>query len=92
MSRYCIFVFQHVIKLTFNSFSTENGADFVRIYDGPNNGYKLIATLSGLNATTDIYWSKQQYMYIQFVSDSTIAYQGFNATFESIGKLSIRTF
>jgi alpha-glucuronidase len=77
------------VKLTFDSFATEDGRDIVRIYDGNSTDYKLIAELTGPSISADTYWSKQQYMYINFVSDTSIAYQGFNATFQSMGKLPI---
>lgn len=36
-----------VVTVTFTAFNTEAGADILRIYDGPNVGSPLLATLSG---------------------------------------------
>jgi hypothetical protein len=40
-------VFQYVVKLTFDSFLTEDGFDIVRIYDGTSTEHELIAELAG---------------------------------------------
>ncbi|WP_396139298.1 fibronectin type III domain-containing protein [Flavobacterium sp.] len=41
-----------VVTITFTSFNTQAGLDILRIYDGPNNTFPLLATLSGTTLPT----------------------------------------
>ena len=59
--------------------------DYVYIYDGFSTTAPLLVTLSGsMEAPLLSYVSSQQYVFIRFVSNNSVAYKGFNMTFESI--------
>ncbi len=46
---YCPINVGDAVTLTFTTFNTENGFDFVSLYDGPSTGSPLIGTWSGTN-------------------------------------------
>ena len=67
------------VTISFSSFSTESGYDFVYLYDGSSTGATLLAQLSGPSLSTYTYTSSQQYMYVKFTSDSSNVATGFTA-------------
>jgi len=71
------------VTLAFNSFNTEDGYDFVYIYNGySNNSNSLIGELTGFYYyyTTQ---TTQPWMFIEFTSDPIIPGPGFYATYWS---------
>jgi CUB domain len=78
------------VALTFVQFATELNYDFVKLYDGRDCTASLIAALSGSQIPTQFY-STQQYMFIEFISDSSVVLSGFNATYQSIMSTSTPT-
>lgn len=72
-----------VVELTFVRFSTEGCCDYVTLYDGYNNTASQIRQLSGSVDLSPIY-STQEYLFIRFHSDSSVASSGFNATYQSV--------
>jgi hypothetical protein len=44
----------------------------------------MIAQLTSTNTNMGPFWSTQQYMYVQFLSDMQYSGRGFNATFVSV--------
>ena len=67
------------VTISFSSFSTESGYDFVYLYDGSSTGATLLAQLSGSSLSTYTYTSSQQYMYVKFTSDTSTTSTGFTA-------------
>jgi hypothetical protein len=75
---------QQVVAIRFYVFETESGRDVLSLYDGRSEAYSgLIATLSGMPNTPFNYYSTGEYMYIRFVTDSTVTKTGFSANFFS---------
>lgn len=58
------------IKLNFQSFSLENGPDYLRIYDGPNTNSPLLGNFSGTNSP-GIITSSGSTLTFWFVSDNS---------------------
>ena len=79
-----------VVALTFVQFATEPNYDFVKLYDGHDCTAGLIAALSGFPNSTEFY-STQQYMFIEFISDFSVVLSGFNATYQSVMPTSTPT-
>ncbi|MCX8080216.1 MAG: gliding motility-associated C-terminal domain-containing protein [Bacteroidia bacterium] len=58
---------------TANTFWTENGFDYLRIYDGPNIASPLLASLTGSYSTYPLFFtSTGGYLTLRFTSDATI--------------------
>ncbi|MBX3102302.1 MAG: S8 family serine peptidase [Bacteroidetes bacterium] len=72
-----------VVQLNFTSFRTENGYDFVRIYDGSTTSAPLLATYSGTTLPASV-TSTGNAMLVTFSSDASLAEDGFTATWTSI--------
>lgn len=83
---YCFHVEQSVL-LQFAGFLTEACCDYIHIYDGYNTLSKQLASLSGTVSPSTEYWSTQIYMYLRFITDGSVAYNGFTATFSSTGEI-----
>jgi hypothetical protein len=64
---------------TTNSFQTEAGSDFLRIYDGPDTTSFLLANLSGAIADPFYYTSNSGYLTIKFTSDASFTDYGWYA-------------
>lgn len=70
-----------VIKLSFQEFDLQALADYVRVYDGPDDSSPVIATYSGSNIPSEITSSSNQ-LYVSFYSDANgTGDQGFLATY-----------
>ena len=68
-----------IIALTFTSFATEAGYDFVRVYDGATTSSTLLGTYSGLSASGfNIQWRS---MLITFTTDGSLTAAGWSATY-----------
>lgn len=72
-----------VVRLGFYEFSTESNYDFVRIYDGPDASYTLLAELSGNDVVGDIYYTTGEYAYVEWSSDGSQTAPGFYAWWDS---------
>ena len=75
------------IKLSFSSFSTENGYDYVRIYDGINTSGTLLYYGTG-NSIPPITKALSGNMYIYFHSDGSSTDQGFAAAWTAYAQPS----
>ncbi len=73
----------NVIKLTFNSFNTEAGYDYLYIYDGPNVSSTLLYSLNGTTFPTAIV-SSGSTLTLKFVSDTDVNSSGWDATISCV--------
>ena len=72
------------IELTFQSFDTEQGYDYLSIYDGNSTSSpKLAHQLQGHLSTPLVYQSTGSSMWFHFLSDVIIPDKGFYATFRA---------
>ncbi|XP_027132680.1 cubilin, partial [Larimichthys crocea] len=75
------------VNLTFNSFELESSStcryDFVKVFDGDNIHFPLVGTFCG-NSIPSYFVSSGNLLTIQFVTDSSVERQGFNATYRSV--------
>lgn len=69
------------ITVTFNSFNTEGGFDYLRIYDGTSASALQIGQLSGNPTTPVSFTSSTGSLTFVFTSDGSITYAGWSATF-----------
>lgn len=70
--------------LEFQAFDTEDGFDFVRLYDGPTGRAPQLVQLSGTMQTlpqTSLAATGSS-MYVEFTSDDSVGGQGFDASWE----------
>ncbi|KAF1764480.1 hypothetical protein GCK72_004428 [Caenorhabditis remanei] len=72
------------IRLSFNSFVTENNYDKVRIYDGDSADSQFMAQLTGAQNSPLYYESTGNMMYVTFTTDGSVVMQGFTANFLSL--------
>merc|ERR1711974_170635 len=75
------------IELTFTDFQTEFNYDVVKIYDGSNSNAHLLATYSGY-IIPDAVRSTINHLFVTFVSDEAIQYDGFTAQYHSVEQSS----
>jgi len=72
------------IDLSFNSFSTEAGFDFLRVYDGTDNSGTLLGTFSGLNVPLPPnLQATSGAMFLEFISDISITAAGWEVSYTS---------
>ncbi|KAJ3181467.1 hypothetical protein HDU87_001076 [Geranomyces variabilis] len=79
-----------IVVVTFNTFHTECGWDWVKIYDGPDAAIQIAALCGPRNVT--IVASTQEVMTITFESDSAVETTGFTAQFETRAALETTGF
>ncbi|RMF53463.1 MAG: T9SS C-terminal target domain-containing protein, partial [Bacteroidetes bacterium] len=72
------------IRLSFTSFNTESGYDFVRVYDGATTSAPLLGSYSGSNLPPQI-TSSGGSLLVVFTSDSSITRAGWEASYTSNG-------
>ena len=72
-----------MIALTFTSFATEAGYDFVRVYDGATTSSTLLGTYSG-SSLPPVLTSSGGSMLITFTTDGSIAAAGWSATYARV--------
>ncbi|XP_019897556.2 cubilin [Esox lucius] len=78
-----------VVNLTFSSFELEGSStttcryDYVNIFDGDNMNFPLVGTYCGRDVIPGPFVSASNFLTVQFVSDSSISYRGFNATYRA---------
>lgn len=70
------------ITLTFTSFNTEFGYDFVNVYNGPTTSSPLLGKFSG-NSLPPIIKSSEGSMLVTFTTDSRVVASGWNATYST---------
>ncbi|XP_036916668.1 cubilin [Sturnira hondurensis] len=82
-----------VIKLTFSTFALESTSamrrctyDYVKLYDGDSENAKLAGTFCG-SIVPAPFVSSGNFLTVQFVSDTTIEKEGFNATYTFINMI-----
>ena len=71
------------ITLTFTSFATESGYDYVRIYDGPTTSAALLGAFSGSSLPPTLTSSRVMGMLIRFTTDGSVVAAGWSATYTS---------
>ncbi len=71
------------IVLTINSFQTESTYDYLKIYDGTSNLSPLLFSASG-GTTIQKVKAPSGKMFIQFISDGSITYSGFDLSWSTI--------
>lgn len=72
------------VSLSFSSFSTELGYDFLNIYNGNNTAAPLLLSTSGTSLPSNVTATSGQ-MLVVFSSDYLIKYPGFAASYTSTG-------
>lgn len=71
------------IELRFNYFDLQPLSDYVRVYDGPDANYPVLATFSGAN-TPPVVTSSTNDMYVEFHSDGNdLGNKGFLASYSA---------
>ena len=73
--------------VTFNSFKTQKGKDFVEIYDGASK--QLITKLSGVYSKALSFTSESNSIDVRFISDGSENSEGFSASFKQVSKYSV---
>ncbi len=73
------------IKLSFNSFSTESGKDYVKVYDGADATGTLLGSYSGSSTPSGLLWAKSGKMFVTFDSDNSGTSTGWSATYNAYG-------
>ena len=68
------------INLTFTSFATESGYDFVRVYAGSTTSAPLLGTFSG-SSLPPVLTSSSGSMLIRFTTDGSVVAAGWSATY-----------
>ena len=72
------------VTLSFSSFNTELGYDFLKVYNGNNTSAPLLLSTSGTNLPSNVTATSGQ-MLVVFTSDYLIKYPGFAASYTSTG-------
>ena len=67
------------VRLSFSSFSTESGYDYVRVYDGESTSARHMGAFSG-SSTPSTQTSSQRYMFIRFTTDGSSTGTGWAAS------------
>ncbi|PID91350.1 MAG: hypothetical protein CSA96_08900, partial [Bacteroidetes bacterium] len=66
--------------LSFSSFETEEDADILEVYDGPDSSAPLLATLSGDQSGNSVVLSASgNALYVRFSSNESVQFGGFTA-------------
>lgn len=68
------------IHLHFNSFMTEQGYDFVNVYDGTNTAATLLGSFSGQSLPSDLVATSGNMM-VNFISDGGMVDEGWSASY-----------
>jgi len=68
------------VTLTFNSFATESGYDFVKVYDGATTSSPLLGQYSGTSLPAAVS-STGASMLIVFTTDNSVVAEGWSATY-----------
>jgi len=76
----------NIIDLSFTSFYTEEGYDFVTVYDGNSSASTILGTFSGSSIPDNITSSGNE-LYITFISNESTTNAGWEATYSSAGTI-----
>ncbi|XP_058153894.1 cubilin [Dasypus novemcinctus] len=98
----CIWVISapanNLLRLTFHTFSLEAATrqqrcryDYVKVYDGENEQARLAGTFCGSSIPAP-FTSSGNFLTVQFVSDSTLEKEGFNASYTTVDMLCGGTY
>nr|XP_023646366.1 cubilin [Paramormyrops kingsleyae] len=77
-----------VVELTFSTFELEGPTqgtckyDYVQIFDGDSANFPLVGTFCG-NAVPAPFRSTGNFLTVHFITDNTVAFSGFNATYKT---------
>jgi len=71
------------VTLTFGSFNTEAGYDFVKVYNGPTTSAQLLLQASGGTPPAAVTTTAAGSMLVVFTSDSSVEAAGFEASYSS---------
>ena len=80
-------------RLVFNAFATEQGHDFLQIYDGPNTSYPLLGTYNGVAGPGTVQASRNNFsgaLTLRFTSDGSNTAAGFQAAISCVQPLATR--
>ncbi|XP_078685509.1 CUB and sushi domain-containing protein 1-like [Branchiostoma floridae x Branchiostoma belcheri] len=72
-----------IIRLTFDSFDTEKGYDFLTIYDGASDNAAEMERLTGDQPHISPIISTSNTLFLRFTSDKSFSYQGFQFNYIS---------
>ncbi|KAI1888819.1 hypothetical protein AGOR_G00172680 [Albula goreensis] len=81
-----------VVNLTFTSFQLEGASgvncryDYVKVYDGDNINFPLVGAFCGSNIPAP-FVSAGNFLTVHFVTDSSVALSGFNATYRAMDRI-----
>ena len=78
------------ITLSFSSFSTESGYDYVEVYQGTGTSGTLLGSFSGSSIPSSITATGSS-MYVTFTTDGSVTYQGWNASYTSVALCTATT-
>jgi len=73
----------YIIMLTFDAFYTEANHDVLTIYDGSTGSGTVLGTYSGVTTPQPL-TSNSNYLYLTFITDSSVTRLGFAAQYTSI--------
>jgi hypothetical protein len=71
------------IRITFNSFATEAGADFIRVYDGETTDAPMLGEFSGMDIPAEFYSTGNKVL-ITMTTNESVGANGFKLTYKSI--------
>ncbi|XP_019631552.1 PREDICTED: CUB and sushi domain-containing protein 1-like, partial [Branchiostoma belcheri] len=72
-----------IIRLTFDSFYTEYGYDFLTIYDGASDNATEMEELAGYHSQISPIISTSNTLFLMFTSDGSVSRQGFQFNYTS---------
>lgn len=78
----------YVILFNIDDFDTEAVFDFLNFYDGPDDSYTLLASLSGTAGQEGILLTSNNVAFLKFTSDYSVNGQGFHLTYNEYTKSS----
>ncbi|KAK6490308.1 cubilin [Huso huso] len=77
------------VNLTFSNFILEGPSgticryDYVKVFDGDNENFPLVGTFCGTTVPAS-FASSNNFLTVKFVSDSSVSFSGFNATYTAV--------
>ncbi|XP_078685521.1 CUB and sushi domain-containing protein 3-like [Branchiostoma floridae x Branchiostoma belcheri] len=72
-----------IIRLTFDSFFTDFGWDYLTIYDGPSDNAPEMEELAGYHSQIIPIISTSNTLFLRFTSSNWVSYQGFQFSYTS---------
>ena len=74
----------YYVKVVFSHFNTEEGNDYLRIYDGPSASSPLLEKLSGDLSTPRGVISTGSSLWFNFLTDGRVSRRGFEVNFTAV--------